>query len=640
MSDKYKVTLSDGRAVIVTTEGGPPSEADVMAFLSQGPAEAPTPKAALPAETLRTARRNIAQYPENQPARSVPMTGFMGASASPELAREVLGEGAGRIGEQLRGIPQAVNPLPQDRLESLLPYEGTLIKRMIEAGMQEAREGATPLGGIPIVGPLAGQMGRDIGGKYNPLTGRVESNVGGAAVNAAQLAASFRAPTGAASGVVSRWRASRAANAYSRAQKATINLSQTLGKDAGFHDAIAVALPQIVEDSGGLQNLLGQAPKGATRRLAEGASISAARQAEYVRSNFINHIGNEPFGVTEIIPNLRQLATKAFRIAEPDTAALIRKAVDTGALTGEEVYSLKSRLNAIADPAYKTAIGDIGAPSPKIAKAAAKRLQSKLADRLGPDYLAADRLQGKIGELRNAAIETADIADNMLPDKKGISFETGVETARGNLFAGSRAVKALMAKAKHPDITIHAALQDIPVGPGARPSFAAEVGANLRAPGQGIVGPQQAMGPERQLPSGSIEVGPADIMPGTTGRGSTQYPVSAYQGQTSPMTVSPQRRLAPSGAESLTDTIKAALKNLQFQRRSQRGAAGRDARLLPSGEGTGPRAVESYPGGGERFAGNVATPMGPRNIGPTVGDLQFTQGRLFRWNGAEWELVR
>src|SRR5262245_2103885 len=52
MPDTYRVKLSDGRTVRVTTSGGPPSEADVMAQLSSGAGSRP-PAAAPPDDSFK-----------------------------------------------------------------------------------------------------------------------------------------------------------------------------------------------------------------------------------------------------------------------------------------------------------------------------------------------------------------------------------------------------------------------------------------------------------------------------------------------------------------------------------------------------------------------------------------------------------
>ena len=52
MAEKYKVTLSDGRTVLVTTEGGAPSEADIMGYLGSGGATK-APVGEIPGSTPR-----------------------------------------------------------------------------------------------------------------------------------------------------------------------------------------------------------------------------------------------------------------------------------------------------------------------------------------------------------------------------------------------------------------------------------------------------------------------------------------------------------------------------------------------------------------------------------------------------------
>ena len=66
MPETYKVTLSDGRAFNVTTEGGPPSEADVLASLGTDttPPTAPTPPQTAPAtEPMRRSRTGALYTP-------------------------------------------------------------------------------------------------------------------------------------------------------------------------------------------------------------------------------------------------------------------------------------------------------------------------------------------------------------------------------------------------------------------------------------------------------------------------------------------------------------------------------------------------------------------------------------------------
>ncbi len=62
MPETYKVTLSDGRAFNVTTEGGPPSEADVLASLGTD-TPPPPPRTAPAAEPMRRSRTGALYTP-------------------------------------------------------------------------------------------------------------------------------------------------------------------------------------------------------------------------------------------------------------------------------------------------------------------------------------------------------------------------------------------------------------------------------------------------------------------------------------------------------------------------------------------------------------------------------------------------
>lgn len=187
------------------------------------------------------ARRIVEKYPEYkaqvsfQPIAapvgelpgSTPRLRAAAGAPEPQPEQGFFGQAGTRLKEMGAGMAKDASISAAANVVSPVAGAAYTLAQILRGSHKEATEGASPLGAIPIIGPMAGQMGRDAG----------EGNYGGAAVNAAMLA-----PTavGAARG------ATRGASGIQRLRKTSAINKQVAGQVAA--EEAAIAAPKPVQD--------------------------------------------------------------------------------------------------------------------------------------------------------------------------------------------------------------------------------------------------------------------------------------------------------------------------------------------------------------------------------------------------------
>lgn len=422
------------------------------------------------------------------------------SAPAPIDPRAIIGEGALDF---LKGSVVGMVPTSGADLVTLAlgPPGSYLAKKMVfdPAAAMAKRASAAPTlsekvgygtaAAIPVLGPMAADVGEELGkGKEGML--RLLGK-GGAM-------AALSAGGGALAGRLNKSATSATFNAYSDFEKGRSAATKILaGDDASFHPTIDKALPTVIAEAGGLEKLLGPAPKGLVRRVADASTGAAARMFEYVRTNFINRIGGEEISIPENVrQRLSYLDTESLRMSGigEEVAPLIGKAVKQGWLTAEESSILKSRMNQIGEKAYVAPAGAKAPPGSEAAAGVAKYLQGQLASRferlgLRDDYLSADRLQGKIADFRDKAINAADVADNQIPTKPGLGAYMEAQALMGNPAAYNVLAQRFFKSATHPDLIMHKALRQMGTKPLGIPEIEDFVAANLRPADKSITTP-------------------------------------------------------------------------------------------------------------------------------------------------------
>jgi len=322
-------------------------------------------------------------------------------------------------------------------------------------------------------------------------------------------------------------------------------LAKALKADAA--PTLREAVNQMAAD-GTLKDVIGEPGQeaGATRRIHDALADQAAQHYELTKANWVNQVGNEPISIEAVRPQLEHLfGDTTTSLAEPESAAIVRKALKTGEISAGDAFPLKARLNAIAQPMHDNPVGMHDSNLATIANDVSSHLQGGIKDLIdqhlgdgqGDQFLASDQRAGRTAALRRAAAHAADRADvtNPTPSTErsvGRNVATGAGAAAGAALGSPLGVvgsavaapvgaalgdvvgsKFFPPEMTHPDITLANALRKIEIGPATRPEIPPEVAANLRNPG--TVGPV-ATGRRPQAPGQNVSLPSRAEVPVTT----------------------------------------------------------------------------------------------------------------------------
>lgn len=395
-----------------------------------------------------------------------------------------------------------------------------------KGALTEAKEGATPLGGIPVVGPLAGQMGRDLG----------EGNYGGAAVTGGLLAATV-APAFKGAAAAGEYMQPAARSARQAIRGATIraegeaeltSLIRSDAHDPSFRAAHRSAMPRVLDEVGsgkgvkaGLETLAKMPENQVFEVAAEGAKNAARRLFQPIEQAFSSTSQQPIVGIrdTAVVRSLvrgeiESQISDGFRSRHPGAATKLEEVGNSysqkGPATRGEVFKdfvdISQELKALesksaferasiirADPEWGYLIG------------LKNILRKKAFDGLPAKIYEQYKEYGKAADIRDELMDISTVMQGNVQPGAMAAAASGVETgilgaAMGRLgtvgYGASKAVKGVFG-VKNPAKQFIRALRKINYDD---PPPGAELPV-LR----GLLGP------------GPTQMGPADIPPGNTG---------------------------------------------------------------------------------------------------------------------------
>ena len=236
---------------------------------------------------------------------------------------------------------ERINPLPlfqppQDAAESVIsgiPGAGMaalVAKRaFVDPSIHEYKEGASKLGAIPIIGPLAAQTGRDIG----------ERNYGGLVGTAAMLAGP-KLLKGAGAEVGLRMGVRRTLREHAsrvRGEAELTNMLRPDATDARWRDTARGGMPYVLKELGDMAppEVKGQATSGVSAgvkfldklpeeqvfEVAHNGAKAAAKRAFGPVENAFRIQGQEPIAIGgEVSSAIRSQVSEGFRKRHPSAA--------------------------------------------------------------------------------------------------------------------------------------------------------------------------------------------------------------------------------------------------------------------------------------------------------------------------------
>ncbi len=520
------VTLSSEElARKLTTGGGGEglSSADLAAKLT-------TPTGPLPGSTPRLRAAVGAPEPKPEP-------GFFGQ------AGERLGGMLGSMAKDA-SINAAIGPIPAAMKTG---YD------ILKGAHDEGSTGASRLGYVPIIGPMAGQLGRDIG----------ERNYGGAAVQGAALGTTA---LGLASGLARgasglRQYASEAPARASLKKYATrlegetelTNMVRRDPTDESFRPNSRQALPYALDEISG-----GKGTKAGVKALeklpeeqvfsemARGADNAGKRALGYTLSE-IESRGQQPIDLSPVRAEIRGQITDDFRAKFPTQATHLEQVAEryaSRAVPREQAFkdlvTTNQQLEALeakspverakiirADPEWGYLVG-------------IKRiLRDKVFEGLPKSALDQYQLYGKLANMRDQfQARATELEGNVQPGAMAAA-QGGLETAGVGVGFGraGTAIYGLSKAAKgaagvtHPARQLISALKKIDYADptplaaptmirGLLPPGPVQMGPADIPPGNtGYAMPAELLRNQRSLPDAGAQIplGPADIAPGNTG---------------------------------------------------------------------------------------------------------------------------
>ena len=380
----------------------------------------------------------------------------------------------GQVGTRLKdvGVGMAKEAGTVGALNVASPVAGAAytLAQILRGSHKEATEGASPLGGIPIIGPMAGQMGRDIG----------ERNYGGAAVNAAMLAPTpFGAARGATTGAkgFARGMATREVakvNLRNNAAKLEmIDIFRPSVKDARYEADIAAMLPRITRAAGSKEAIVNA--ESPTAAFAEGTRKALIEAKGEFENSFIKPAEGVLADTAVVSKTMKDAITNRMRFDRPGLVKQIeRKAAKYDRpMTVSEIYENLNQVNNELEAFSKASPSQqrltVKHPTMGYLVKEAKGLRATLYKNLPEGAPEAHQAVGQLGKILGLAEETAIIARRTPHDKWGLSAgeaaEVGVGAASGRPYlAGLGIGRSLMQKGKkHPDIRLRKALEKLDV---------------------------------------------------------------------------------------------------------------------------------------------------------------------------------
>lgn len=426
------------------------------------------------------------------------------------LGRQVMGNAYNMV----KGAGDLFQPPQNPDEEALMGASGSLgglplaAKRMlVDPSVNEYQNGASKLGAIPVVGPMAAQMGRDAG------SGNTVGAVAGAATLGSMLGGVPKAGASLADAALTTRTAGQAANAHTAAIK---DLANTMGAES-TEPFLNRAKDQIIADVGGKEPIVGRSPEGAAARWHQAAEISAAKQGEFVHSNYINQNPNAPISIVPVAKQIEGLLTSGFERTNPELASALQKGMETGVIPADQAYALKAEMNRW----YRENLSDTTAFKPRDAKQIGDVMRSQLNQTFGDEFSQADRLQGQIGAIRDLAKTAADRATlestKTPPITPGEVVHGLHRPISGTATAALRRIPGF--RELTTDQSVANAIKDLQViQEGIRPEVAPEVAANLR---QGSMDRSAFLNPQ-QPPKSSGLAPDAPLFPPEAMSGSPQ----------------------------------------------------------------------------------------------------------------------
>lgn len=383
------------------------------------------------------------------------------------------------------------------------------------------------LGFTPVIGPLAGQLGRDIG----------ERNYGGAAVTAANLAATVAPLPRAITSIGSAAKAGVASNLASRARSASDagykGLSKAI-KAESVDQLPARYWDRIAEAAGGKDALVGKSPAGQADRLLTAVASDHKMANEYVQS-ILDKNPEAPIPIGPIRKDVAVFQTEGLARHQPELAAALDQSLSTGTIPAKQAYRLKAEMNKY----HKADINRVTAIKPQDAMEVGNHLRKELGDKFGAEFTLADEelghsIQGEelVQDAANkASMETIPgVASRIGKEVKNLAPAIGagaggaVGGPGGALLGGAAgrvAQEMTPASSALPvDVALHGFLKKIQFRPGNRPVMPQSLSADVRpaAPGSTVVGQAPEVWDElTQMQTGA----PPPTAPWDTGSGPT-----------------------------------------------------------------------------------------------------------------------
>lgn len=432
------------------------------------------------------------------------------------------------------------------------------------SSLTEGTEGASPLGAIPIIGPLAGQLGRDIG----------ERNYGGAMVTGGMLGATV-APSvlPAAKGIRttadymspasrSARRVIRDSAVRAEGEAELTSLIRSDAHDPSFREAHRVAMPRVLDEVGGGKGVragletLAKMPENQVFEVAANAAKNAARRLFAPIENEMSATAQQPVtGIRDsavvrslVRGEIESQISDGFRSRYPGAATRLEeignKYAQSGPTTRGEVFKdfvdVSQELKALESKAAMERSAIIRAdPEWGYLVGLKNLLRKKAFEGLPAKIYEQYKEYGKAADIRDELMDISTVMQGHLQQGKLAAAREGLETAalgagmgRGGTLAygTSKAVKGIYGVANPAKQFIRALRKinyddplpgaEIPqlrglLGPGPTPMGPADI-----PPGNtGYAMPAELLRDQRALPDAGAQIplGPANIAPGNTG---------------------------------------------------------------------------------------------------------------------------